>query len=161
MQMKVRTRHQVETSNDETRRHIIISMRARGTVEGERPAVVYNDKTEGVLYLEVDDLDHAPMPGSATWALLKGEFDLFNNFHAEAILSMIRATSPEVVVCHCGAGRSRSPGLAAALDKFYNGDDSRYFGTTAFSPNMLVYRTMLNYLQEKHDEAAQSREEGH
>jgi predicted protein tyrosine phosphatase len=51
----------------------------------------------------------------------------------------------DVVIVHCGAGVSRSAGLAAALAKWYNGSDLEFF-KPPYAPNMLVYRTMLEAL---------------
>jgi protein-tyrosine phosphatase len=51
-----------------------------------------------------------------------------------------------VVICHCIAGMSRSAGMAAAISKFYLGDDAKFF--KAKTPNMLVYRLMLKALTE-------------
>lgn len=50
-----------------------------------------------------------------------------------------------VVVCHCEAGISRSAGVAGALAKHFNGDDSKFF-KSPYLPNRLVYRTLLNLL---------------
>jgi len=47
-------------------------------------------------------------------------------------------------VVHCNAGISRSSGIAAALSKIYNGDDSWVFNNYRYVPNMLVYRTIID-----------------
>ena len=52
------------------------------------------------------------------------------------------------ILVHCDAGWSRSPAVAAALTKSLLGqDDSHLF--KAKSPNMLVYRTLLNVYYER------------
>tara|TARA_Y100000310_G_scaffold340792_1_gene437777 strand:- start:3420 stop:3902 length:483 start_codon:yes stop_codon:yes gene_type:complete len=160
MQFKAISRPVAEKSNWEEKKHIIISIRCPFGPESSKPHPATNRETQAVLFLQCDDLDYAPMPGSATWGMLGGKFQLFSRFDAEAILSVIRATSPEVVIVHCQAGQSRSAGVASALSKFYNDDDKRFFHMP-YTPNMHVYRTMLNYLQETHDEAVQSREDSH
>ena len=158
MRFKAISRPAVEEANYERDRHIIISIRCPFGPESSKPRPVTNVATQAVLYLQADDLDHAPMAGSATWGMLGGKFQLFSRFDAEAILSVIRATNPEVVVVHCQAGQSRSAGVAAALSKFYNDNDTRFFHMP-YTPNMHVYRTMLNYLMEESHETVQSREE--
>lgn len=46
-----------------------------------------------------------------------------------------------LVVCHCEAGVSRSAAVAAAISKFYNGDDEAFF--ERYLPNSWVYRLVL------------------
>ena len=45
-------------------------------------------------------------------------------------------------IVHCDAGKSRSPGVAAALARVLDGDDASYFGGR-YTPNARVYRTLL------------------
>lgn len=47
------------------------------------------------------------------------------------------------IICHCGAGISRSAGCCAAIMKALTGDDSRVFDSGQFLPNMTVYRKVL------------------
>lgn len=49
-----------------------------------------------------------------------------------------------LVVCHCEAGVSRSAAVAAAISKFYNGDDEAFF--ERYLPNSWVYRLVLHRL---------------
>jgi len=49
------------------------------------------------------------------------------------------------IFVQCHAGISRSAGIAAALNKFYNGKDKFYFDK--YLPNKLCYRLMLEELQ--------------
>jgi protein tyrosine phosphatase len=48
------------------------------------------------------------------------------------------------IVVHCGAGVSRSAGIAAALGKWLNDDDSFIFDNPKFCPNRTCYRLVLN-----------------
>ena len=50
-------------------------------------------------------------------------------------------------IIQCDAGVSRSAGVAGALMKYYNGDDSEIFDNPKYRPNMRCYRTMLNELE--------------
>lgn len=50
------------------------------------------------------------------------------------------------IVVHCGAGQSRSAGVAAAILKYFTGDDSRIFDNKKYTPNMLCYRRVLGTL---------------
>ena len=89
----------------------------------------------GVLRLRFDDADG-------------GEGELFDSRHAELVEDFLRSHADvPVVAVHCDAGMSRSAGLAAALTKAGGGDDSAFFGTR--TPNMRVYRVMLNTMLER------------
>lgn len=46
------------------------------------------------------------------------------------------------ILVHCDGGRSRSPGVAAAIAACLNRDDKEFFAR--YTPNMHVYRTMMN-----------------
>ena len=53
---------------------------------------------------------------------------------------------------HCDAGISRSAGVAAALQKYFNDDDSRYFANDGkYFPNRLCYTKTLQKLHEALD----------
>ncbi len=87
---------------------------------------------KGVLKLLFDDIDKAD----------EGLI-LFSQAHAEQILDFMEARHPflDLLVVHCYAGMSRSPGVAAAISRIFKGHDGEFFQTK--TPNMLVYRTIL------------------
>lgn len=64
--------------------------------------------------------------------------------HAKAIVEFVEKYKDCDVIVHCDEGVSRSAGIAAALLKHYNGDDSGIFGNSRYSPNMHCYKTMLS-----------------
>ena len=68
---------------------------------------------------------------------------VFTQNHAKIILNFIDTWKDKVdLICiNCVVGRSRSVGIAGALSKILNGDDTYYF--KHYCPNMLVYRTIL------------------
>lgn len=49
-------------------------------------------------------------------------------------------------IVHCEAGVSRSAGVAAAILKYFENDDSPIFDNAYFKPNMYVYRSVLDAL---------------
>ena len=71
------------------------------------------------------------------------EYEIFTIFQAQQILLLTMAYVDDIdlIVVNCEAGISRSAGVAGALSKIINGDDSAYFKHSL--PNMLVYRTIL------------------
>lgn len=48
------------------------------------------------------------------------------------------------IIVHCGAGQSRSAGVAAALHVYLNGNDRPIFNNRQYTPNMWCYRLLLN-----------------
>ncbi len=89
----------------------------------------------GILRLSFDDvLDGSPQGR---------EIVAFDDEMAEQILDFVELCAPQIdaLVIHCNGGQCRSPGVAAAIEKIYTGDDSAWFGRKR--PNMLVYRRLL------------------
>ena len=70
---------------------------------------------------------------------------LFTVQDAKQILNFVQKTiaSVDFFVVHCHAGISRSAGVAAALSKIYNQNDSYIFNCGKYCPNMFVYKTIL------------------
>lgn len=46
------------------------------------------------------------------------------------------------ILIHCEAGLSRSPAIAAAIDKIYSGQNEKWFNDP-YTPNQLVYNILL------------------
>ena len=57
--------------------------------------------------------------------------------------------SVDKIIVHCAAGVSRSAATAAAILKFYTGDDSQIFDALRYRPNMSVYTKVLQAFMEK------------
>jgi predicted protein tyrosine phosphatase len=68
---------------------------------------------------------------------------LFDNEQAKEIIEFVEywKDSVDLICVNCCAGISRSAGVAAALSKILNGDDSYYF--KHYLPNMFVYSKIL------------------
>jgi predicted protein tyrosine phosphatase len=151
MNIIVKSRVEIERNNNIKQTHVIISIY---TPFDKPPMVVINPLTRFVFQLAFDDFDE---PGPSATRVLGRELVLFNNVMAKEIVEFVdRFKDVECIVCHCDAGVSRSAGVAAALSKFYNGTDDEYFSgeTSMYSnkryvPNMRVYRTLLNKLNEQ------------
>ena len=95
-----------------------------------------NPECVGVLRLAFDDVVDA--------ANDKGrDVILFGERHAKAILLFWEDVRHRIgaVVIHCNGGVSRSPAIAAALERIETGHDDRWFETKAL--NRHVYRTLL------------------
>jgi predicted protein tyrosine phosphatase len=80
---------------------------------------------------------------------------LFSSYQANQITDFLEKNQmAKTIICHCEGGMSRSAGVAAALSKYYNGDDSFYF--KKYDPNKLVYKLLLETLQQKSKECTSS-----
>ena len=65
---------------------------------------------------------------------------------AESIVSFVRhylPLRPEIMV-HCAAGKSRSAGIAAALNRWLNGSDSPVMDSHYKTPNFLCYKRICD-----------------
>jgi len=77
-----------------------------------------------------------------------GDYIIFSQADAKSILTFVEAYKDKVdLICvNCVAGISRSAGIAGALSKIYNKDDSYFF--KHYLPNNLVYSTILGEFYE-------------
>jgi predicted protein tyrosine phosphatase len=101
----------------------------------------------GVLRLSFDDTSDDDT--SAHRQSLR-EIILFTEADAEAILTFVQDYLEEItlIVCHCEAGVSRSPAVAAALSCLLTGDDKTFFAF--YHPNRFVYRLLLRVAEAKY-----------
>jgi predicted protein tyrosine phosphatase len=114
-------------------KHIIISITSAPDDGAKLPECT---DTVGVLRLSFGDVD------SGDTAMTDKQAERIASF----IMETQKATPFARVLVHCDAGYSRSPAIAAAISKHFNGDDSQYFGGR-YKPNMFVYRKVLNSLE--------------
>jgi protein tyrosine phosphatase len=94
-----------------------------------------------VLLFNFDD-EESPHPNAMT------------RIEAEQIIDIVKQFKNIInkIVVHCGAGVSRSAGVAAALGKWLNDDDSFIFDNSKYCPNRTCYRLVLNEAMGKIDE---------
>lgn len=71
---------------------------------------------------------------------------MFNKEYAKQILDFVAEMWPitECFMIHCHAGQSRSPAVAAAIEHIYHGNGTDNYWFEHKTPNMIVYRTILN-----------------
>lgn len=112
--------------------HIIISIRSPGATKAEIP---FNDNCLDILYLEFHDFDDRNRD-------YPDYIKLFTVPDAELLLKFVDMFSDKIdlIICQCEAGISRSAGVAGALSKIFNKDDTEFFKN--YLPNILVYRTI-------------------
>lgn len=107
----------------------------------DHPEIQLNDHHVGRLNLMFHDAD-VPKEGET----------LFSEETARQIWDFQESMAEagvDVMYVHCLMGQSRSAGVAAALEKALNGDDSKYFRPGPYKPNMLVFRGVLNEAHER------------
>lgn len=76
------------------------------------------------------------------------EDQLFDKKRANLILDFINEVEVDMLVVHCEAGVSRSPAIAAVIAKILFNDDSKFF-KAPYTPNMHVYRVLLDTAHER------------
>jgi protein tyrosine phosphatase len=103
----------------------------------EEPSI----QSDNVFLFNFDD-EEAPHPNA------------MKDFEARHLVNIVKAKKNSVskIVVHCGAGISRSAGVAAALSKWLNNDDSFIFDNPKFCPNRTCYRLVLNQAMGSVDE---------
>jgi len=65
---------------------------------------------------------------------------------AHDIVNFVKLHKNQVdqIIVHCDAGVSRSAGVCAAIAKALDNDDSYFFQSAFYCPNMTCYRRVLN-----------------
>ena len=120
----------MQASYDIDDRTVIVSISDMGQ---DWPEFADNPYIEDILFLNFDDVENEETGG-------------MSQDDAIEILDFISqyAEQPLDIIVHCGAGKSRSAGTAAAIMLLLYGDDSDIFGSARYTPNMHCYRTVLD-----------------
>jgi predicted protein tyrosine phosphatase len=125
--------------------HAIISITSPGNPKAE---FAHNPLKVGVLPLEFFDVDFSDerMSHSRAEILKLYGHGKFTEEQARSIIdfALNMQNKIKLLVCHCGAGVSRSAGVAGALSLILNGSDKDIFNNPRYIPNMFVYQTILN-----------------
>lgn len=105
------------------------------TSTGQKANIVNNGPT---LFLFFDDVEDNEIYG----------FIPIQKDDVVAIVKFVNENkdNDKYFIISCDAGISRSAGIAAAISKFLNNDDSEFFNNKRFCPNMTCYRMVLNGL---------------
>jgi len=157
MEIFVYSRPAVEAVEPHAEPHIIVSINC----PGEEPARIRTNRaTLGRVNLFFWDLDRIPeqyvgtkvKPHNSDEAVELFEKDLCQVEDAKKIVDLVELHKDEAqsIVVHCTAGKSRSAAVAAALHKILNGSDEPIFSNKRYSPNMRVYRMVLEEWYDRH-----------
>lgn len=93
------------------------------------------------LFLHFEDFDEE-CPGWSVQLIQKSDVKKIIDF------VMANKDNGKHFIIQCDAGVSRSAGVAAALMKYFNGDDTPIFNNPQYCPNMRCYRMVLRALME-------------
>ena len=84
------------------------------------------------------------------WDEIEDQYGCISEIQAQGIAEFVVAFAPfvENIVVNCEGGISRSAGVAAAIAKFINKDDSAFFDFrhNRYVPNMTCYKRVLEQL---------------
>ena len=102
------------------------------------PDFEYDENRLGVQPIYINDVD------DPVYAEKYG-YRIMDKNQAENILNFVESFKDKVntIIVHCDAGRCRSAGVAAALAKIYNIDDSLFWNNAAYKPSSHIYRLLL------------------
>lgn len=110
------------------------------SIRSHEESQVYIDKYQmqnanilNILPIEANDVDTIQHGGLTTQQAYQIIYFIRNNYNSDV-----------KIIVHCGAGQSRSAGIAAAILKYYTNDDRIIFNNHKYTPNMLFYRQVLN-----------------
>jgi len=121
-------------------KHIVISM-CEPEMGLDFPELSENPNRLDVLRLsftDIDDIDSARQIGQEHFLMTKEQAKKVVGFVNKYVGSI------DTIICQCDGGVARSSGMAAALSKVLNGDDSWVFNSKEYVPNMFVYRLIMN-----------------
>lgn len=117
--------------------YIYISIRDIGS---DRPRLPKNPYFRGGIRLQFDDVQYSTF-----------QYKTITPRQARAIADFVKKNirKADLVLVHCEAGISRSAAVAAAIMRYYWGDDRPVFRHPRYNPNMTVYRAVLKALRAK------------
>ena len=138
MKVTVRNRFDAEMYAKEKHDTASVVISINSVYEDYANIEITNDNNiRDILFLKLDDTDmESPLAINKLDAL---KIKTFITKHKDI---------PEIIV-HCGAGQSRSAGVAAAILKYMYNDDTQIFNNKRYTPNMRCYRLVLETLMEK------------
>ena len=133
MVIKVMSRAQIEEFSRGAN-HAVVAVVSLSDSDKESPHLE-NNPMNGIVYkcrLHFDDVDE----GGHHCITIDDAYQIVT------FINNIKDTA-DMLIVHCEAGISRSPGVAAAIMKFLNDDDTPIFDSHSYRPNMTCYRKVL------------------
>lgn len=123
----------------------IISISDPNMVYTTSPYSTPENRVTDILPLSFCDADR---PGKDVYGNETDGSDLMSDDDAQKVALFLRGRLTDRIIVHCDAGISRSGGVAAAIAKWLLNDDSEFFYSGQYRPNMWCYRKTLTALCE-------------
>lgn len=119
---------------------VIISISDPNMIYTSAPFTSKISNITAILPLSFADADR---PGLDVYGRDADVSDLMSDEDANRVVTFVNLHKDADLIVHCDAGISRSAGVAAAIMKAVNGDDSPIFDNGRYRPNMWCYRKVL------------------
>ena len=120
---------------------VIISISDPNMIYTTRPFCSAENRVIAILPLTFCDADK---PGKDIYSNDADESDLMSEEDGRKVVQFVNLHVEKHIIVHCDAGISRSAGVGAAISKYVSGDDSAFFNSGRYYPNMWCYRKTLN-----------------
>jgi len=128
---------------------VIISISTPDVDYEESPFISDENKVTEILGLSFCDADYPNTKD--VYGKITSESELMNDEDADRVVKFTEKHIGKHIIVHCDAGISRSSGVAAAILKHYNGDDSAVFDSRWYAPNRWCYRKVLEAFERLSD----------
>ena len=122
---------------------VIISVSDPNMDYSSGPFMTPENHVEAILRLCFCDADR---PGTDVYGNETDGSDLMSDEDARKVALFVTRHVTDRIIVHCDAGISRSGGVAAAIAKWMLNDDSEFFYSGQYRPNMWCYRKTLTAL---------------
>ena len=132
-----------------SRSSVIVSISDPNMAYSVSPYITKGNRVEAILPLCFCDADH---PGVDVYGNETDASDLMSDDDARKVAAFVTDCAAYRIIVHCDAGISRSSGVAAAIAKWMFNDDSEFFYSGQYRPNMWCSRKTLAALCESEKE---------
>lgn len=138
MRIEVMSRNKFETymAQNHKMTSIVVSISAIG----ENAPVVLKTANNGIIGALILQFNDVANPDSGYGGITEEQAIGIAEFISSGI------GIADKIIVHCGAGQSRSAGVAAAILKYYTGSDLAIYNNPMYTPNNLCYRRVLKAL---------------
>lgn len=131
---------------EQEKQSILISISDPNMVYTDAPFCSPENRVSAILKLSFCDADR---PGKDVYGLDAEEKDLMSDEDAGKVVRFVQANRGKRIIVHCDAGISRSAGVAAAIAKYFTGNDDYFFDSGRYVPNMWCYtKTLTAFFEE-------------
>lgn len=124
---------------------ILISIAAKEDPSADVKCTEENNIRD-ILFLKFNDTDN---PDEENGHIVDADAEQIKDF-----VNRYLNTNIDTIIVNCGAGQSRSAGVAAAIMMHLTGSNREIFDDKKYTPNKLCYRTVLKAFEGEVDYAS-------